>query len=415
MLTSITIKNYKSIVDLTLELGRFNLFIGENGGGKSNILEALAMIAANTSNRLTNEDLIARGVRIARPTLTVNAFSGHKQAEEVSLRWKLLDGVENSSELVWKNGRWFDSEAEANAQKLLNDPRIVKAQRRWFQEGQIARLQKTEEGQEFLNTLEKIIEERMEKILVQVLSTTPEQMRSIQESWRLFEHYGIYCASTLALRGLQVESHREPLGLFGEGLDVAISQLPEKQRAQLLEYAKMVSWLGEIDIDQSGARNIEGYKPSRSRSNLYFIDKFLAKDNQIFSAENANEGILHILFHLVLFLHPETPKLFAIDNLETALNPHLLRNLVKSLAQLAKDPALDRQVLVTTHNPAALDGLNLFDDDQRLFVVSRNEEGHTQAQRIRLKPSSPSSEPKLQLKLSELWMRGLLGGIPTHF
>ena len=31
MLTSITIKNYKSIVDLTLELGRFNLFIGENG------------------------------------------------------------------------------------------------------------------------------------------------------------------------------------------------------------------------------------------------------------------------------------------------------------------------------------------------------------------------------------------------
>jgi hypothetical protein len=31
--------------------------------------------------------------------------------------------------------------------------------------------------------------------------------------------------------------------------------------------------------------------------------------------------------------------------------------------------------LVTTHNPAALDGLNLNDEDQRLFVVYRNDEG----------------------------------------
>jgi predicted ATPase len=386
MLTSITIKNYKSIVDLTLELGRFNLFIGENGGGKSNILEALAMIAGAESNRLNNEDLIVRGVRVARPTLTVNAFVGRAQDESPDLSFKFLRA---------------ESENQGSERFLLDSGKSG-----WFIPGSAG------SGYREFQRQRKFMEDE------EFLDMTPEEQRNIKERIELGEvlqDFGIYSASTLALRGLQVESHREPLGIFGEGLDVAISQLPEKQRAQLLEYAKMVSWLGEIDIDQSGARNIEGYKPSRSRSNLYFIDKFLAKDNQIFSAENANEGILHILFHLVLFLHPETPKLFAIDNLETALNPHLLRNLVKSLAQLAKDPALDRQALVTTHNPAALDGLNLFDDDQRLFVVSRNEEGHTQAQRIRLKPPSPSSEPKLQLKLSELWMRGLLGGIPTHF
>ena len=37
----IRIENYKSIVDLTLELGRFNVIIGTNGCGKSNILEAI--------------------------------------------------------------------------------------------------------------------------------------------------------------------------------------------------------------------------------------------------------------------------------------------------------------------------------------------------------------------------------------
>jgi AAA15 family ATPase/GTPase len=33
------IKNFKSIVDLPLDLAPINVFIGENGSGKSNILE----------------------------------------------------------------------------------------------------------------------------------------------------------------------------------------------------------------------------------------------------------------------------------------------------------------------------------------------------------------------------------------
>jgi AAA15 family ATPase/GTPase len=46
MIRELTIKNYKSILDHTMELGRINVFIGENGCGKTNILEALAMAAA---------------------------------------------------------------------------------------------------------------------------------------------------------------------------------------------------------------------------------------------------------------------------------------------------------------------------------------------------------------------------------
>ncbi len=56
------------------------------------------------------------------------------------------------------------------------------------------------------------------------------------------------------------------------------------------------------------------------------------------------------------------------------------------------------------------DGLNLNDDEQRLFVVSRNDEGKTQVRRIKLKPGSDKN-----LKLSEMWMRGYLGGLPNNF
>ena len=51
MIDSIRIRNYKSIVDLTLELGRFNVIIGTNGCGKSNILEAITLGSlANSGN-----------------------------------------------------------------------------------------------------------------------------------------------------------------------------------------------------------------------------------------------------------------------------------------------------------------------------------------------------------------------------
>ena len=137
----------------------------------------------------------------------------------------------------------------------------------------------------------------------------------------------------------------------------------------------------------------------------------LDDERRVFSAENANEGILHVLFLRVLFLHPQGPRLMGIDHLETALNPHLLRHLVKALAGIAA--AHDRQALVTTPNPAALAGLTLHDDAQRLFIVSRDDDGHTQARRVTVKPEHAVNGAKL--KLSELWMRGLLGGIPTHF
>ena len=66
---------------------------------------------------------------------------------------------------------------------------------------------------------------------------------------------------------------------------------------------------------------------------------------------------------------------------------------------------------MTTHNPAVLDGLNLHDDRQRLFVVSRDGDGHTRVKRLADKPQLTEG----RYKLSELWMRGHLGGLPDAF
>ncbi len=163
-------------------------------------------------------------------------------------------------------------------------------------------------------------------------------------------------------------------------------------------------------LDRLDELKFDGHKLGRSTSTLYFRDRFMSARHSLFSAENANEGVLHALFHLALFVSPETPKVFGIDNIETSLNPRLCRVLTKELAALAK--TRDKQAIVTTHNPAVLDGLNLHDDDQRLFVVSRDDDGHTTVRRVALKPQP---EGGARFMLSELWMRGHLGGIPKQF
>jgi AAA15 family ATPase/GTPase len=64
MIRQLHINNYKSLFDLTLEVGRFNVLIGENGCGKSNILEAITFAGAAAADKLDNEFLVSRGIRV---------------------------------------------------------------------------------------------------------------------------------------------------------------------------------------------------------------------------------------------------------------------------------------------------------------------------------------------------------------
>lgn len=83
--------------------------------------------------------------------------------------------------------------------------------------------------------------------------------------------------------------------------------------------------------------------------------------------------------------------------------------LVAELVNLSK--LREKQVLITTHSPAILDGLNLFDDDQRLFVVSRTSDGKTRTRRIKFKDEAGAKE----FKLSQMWLNGTLGALPKNF
>lgn len=413
MIREFSIKNYKSILDLKLELGRINLFIGENGCGKTNILEAMAMGAGAVTGKLDAEEMYNRGVRLAKPEITLSSFVGVKSGTRIDLDFELAH--KDSDKILRVSQRLITHSSGTDPFE-------------WVEVKDGALFERATSGIFFAHEA-KAIEDFFD------LLRQSKEKRSLDEVagagrnlpaplWRYLTHsasrnvlkdeigsFLIYNANQLALRGLLNLSRKEPLGINGENLDVAIASLGDKGIKELLERSALVRWVERIFTDPEDKLKFEGYKLGRSTSTLYFRDRFMRKRANIFSAENANEGILHALFYLTLFISDRTPKTFGIDNIETALNPRLCRNLVKQLGELAK--AHDKQALITTHNPAALDGLDLHDDEQRLFVVSRNDAGQTVANRIKLKPETKGKEPRLML--SEMWMRGQLGGVPLEF
>jgi predicted ATPase len=63
MITKFKVHCFKSIENAELDLGNINVFIGANGSGKSNLLEALGVLAAAAYGRVDQESLIRRGCR----------------------------------------------------------------------------------------------------------------------------------------------------------------------------------------------------------------------------------------------------------------------------------------------------------------------------------------------------------------
>ncbi|MEY9184969.1 energy-coupling factor transporter ATP-binding protein EcfA2 [Bradyrhizobium sp. USDA 326] len=99
MLRTIEVQNYKSIEKLSLLLGRINIFIGENGAGKSNILEAIALAGAAQADKLDNEFLASRGIRVTAPQLMRSAFKARSTSEPIKISVVLETGAEFSYEL----------------------------------------------------------------------------------------------------------------------------------------------------------------------------------------------------------------------------------------------------------------------------------------------------------------------------
>jgi len=382
MIEKINIQNFKSIYDLEIKTSRVNLFIGENGSGKSNLLEALAFISANQSNKLDNEFLVSRGIRVTKSNLMRSAFNDENQNNTINISISDKDNNDSCS--------FINEDTEYSKWMYKSKNKIIESLKKIFPH-------KTDEDIKYL-----------ELEFIDMLNDSKEDFLSLLDKKNkhqvIFKHFLIYSPENTSLRIFEKEGQIQPLGINGEGLLKllkVVNNYEDKSYIEtIIKSLHLFNWFENITIPNSIELN---------GNRVIIKDKYL---NQEFDQRSANEGFLFILFYITLIVAKETPKVFAIDNIDASLNPKLCTKLMTILINLAKK--YDKQIFLTTHNPAILDGIDLNDDEQKLFVVSRNKKGHTRMKNIIAK-DNPISDDGESLHLSEAFLRGYLGGLPKGF
>lgn len=404
MVKEVTIRNYKSVYSAFLELGRINVFIGANGAGKSNLLEAIAMFTAEQAGTICAEDLIGKGVRIAKPDLTVGSFYGRQSSKiiEGSLKGDVAGKLYNKIyKLVcedWGNG-YSDWINEYRNHPLMNIEHFIRNSillggtlKDSFPAVNADSVEGCTNSLNTFKSLERTFEMKEKK-------QTP--MSNYTEiARRHLSNFSIYSPAVAALRGFTNESKKKPLGLYGEGLDLLIAAFSEEEQNRLLEYGcRYIDWLKHLLIEEDDRSVSDGLRLSRSNSALFFIDRLMLKRNSLLSVENIDEGSLRLLFYLALFISGNTPSFFAIENMDGGLNPRICSRLLKDLTTLSE--LTDKQALITTHNPALLDGLDMDNPEIALFSVFRTEEGQTEIKKLHFAQHELAAS-----SLSTRWLNG---------
>lgn len=405
-LSQVRIRHFKSIVDQTIPLGKLNVFIGTNGAGKSNLLEAIGVLSCIVDGRIDYSKLADRGARLSAPEVFKSSFKNLKRKNTFSLDALLGD------ELSYHANINANSEAEFifSAEKICNQQKQLAGRSN-------AGVTVTDFDKALFSKLS------YQQSLVSILESLGRFSEKELKELNALRQYAIYSLSTPILRGVAPDtSNKEPLGLYGGSLANALKNVIDdaintKYTSELQRFFKLMDWFESIGVTGDISTQLQSSHLHTGKTVVRYRDKYMSKKFNNLYAYDVSEGALYILFILVLMLHKKAPPLFALDNVDSALNPKMVREVMGQIILLLKKMP-DKQILMTTHNPTTLDAIDLFDDQQRLFVVERNQQGHTEIKRIN-PPEGFTRESWVKkyngMRLSEIWLSGLIGGLAKGF
>ncbi|QNR22297.1 ATP-binding protein [Exiguobacterium sp. Helios] len=400
----IKISHFKSLLNVSFDPGVVNVFIGSNGSGKSAILEALGVLSAAISGNVNDSVLYNKGVRLGTPSLYKSSFKDQKRLslniefdidwENKNDHWNYKVNLSNPIEKPNPNWNYYTEKLEKNNKKILGRSRASKFQ---------------------LNNFPKMELDSSKGLLSFAQGIESDETDFASDLYDSIKDYAIYTPNTTTLRGVQIDPfQKEPLGLLGGQLSKVIEDLMNLDEElfgtmDLDDLLELISWTNEVSTGKVSKGIISPNVPTTPKT-IKFTDRFMREGRNELTAYDASEGSLYVLFLLSLVMHESSPRMLAVDNFDQALNPRLARKVTKFFC----DEAIkhNRRCFLTTHNPLVLDGLDLNNDEIRLFTVDRNYYGHTVINRVEINSNLRELGSK-GYSLSELWIEGRLGGIPN--
>lgn len=392
-INQISIHDFKALKDVSFSPGMVNVFIGANGSGKSTLLEAIGVLSAAMTDRVDGNSLLRKGVRLSAPSLYKSAFKDAKKSKTMAfeISWK-----GDSSNDDYEYSVHLNAPTDDNVWKYHSETLFQNGDQLWGRSGR--------SKENYNNTVGMLLTDQSESLIPVKPAIDP------------FRNYAIYQPFTAALRGTAPDPQQAiPIGLSGGRLAEALEEIIHEDDGELVvgndtgvyldDILEVIDWADSISIGMPTKERVNA-AVSVNRRVLEFKDKYL-RENVKFTAYDASEGALYILFMFCLALHPKSPAVYAIDNFDQAMHPQLARAVMRKICDIVQKQS--KTLFLTTHNPLVLDGLDLSNDNVRLFTMNRSRKnGKVFLERIQVSSDLISE----RMSLSQLWTSGRIGGVP---
>jgi predicted ATPase len=370
-LTSIEIAGMRSIANIKLELNGLTALIGENGSGKSTILEAFELLRRCTdSNFLAAVHEIHGGV----PALLASG------ATRLSIKAVVEDDSDRFEYAICLQlaGEFFVI-VEEKLEQRYNAPTPLMRFRRNRDEAQVFVPRKGGKGK-----LENVRSDPSETLLsstgLQMLSASGDEdaaMLKIVAAKKAFANTQIHAAvnTTAAwvaralkadqpLRQAQELSNSDVLNATYDNLASVLHNISQGANATLSRrvYSSLELAFGE---------RFEGLRfPTAGAGHIQLHAQFRGLDRAV-SARSLSDGQLAYIALVAAFVSGEKRALLAIDEPEIHLHPALIARMV-SVAEIT---AQKTQVILATHSRNVLDALK--EPVQQAVLCELNQHGQT--------------------------------------
>lgn len=360
-LEKLTIRNYKSIRDETLELGRLNIFIGGNGVGKSNLISVFRFLREIVTQNLASYTARKGGAESL-------LYFGKKTSASMELKLEFAEGD------------------KSNAYRIVlsptdDDTLTIDSETAYFHER--GKYQKP-----FDLPVSSSVKESRLRNETHICAT---QALEDLESYRVYHFHDT--SDTAVVKGTSDVEDNSFLRSQAENLAAFLYWMREKHS---VNYANVVDTVRQI------APFFDDFNlaPSRLNEGKIRLEWRERGSDAYFNAHALSDGTLRFICLSTLLLQPSLPRVVLLDEPELGLHPAA----VTLLAALLSAASTRTQVLVATQSVTLVNQFQPSD----VWTVDRESRSST----FRHLSDADMSHWLDDYALGELWEKNLLGARP---
>ena len=374
MLKRVSIQNFKSLKDVTLDLQKVNLLIGPNNSGKTNFLKALEYFGKHHTTIAEEPDR--------------NKISyAHNVLNSINIQFK-FDAKNQEYDIRYYTYYVFECQINPNGSVVRE---------KWYQD-------LTQPSVKTFDASEKSFSyEDLHEIVGPLIIYKPDPNRLDKPG---------------------------PVGIGEELVSADASNLVGFLDLMLGKYRRTVFSRIETDIhtcipefdevNLDDAEPKEGLKKQFGDKSFKRLGLYNSQQGITYWADELSEGTLYFLALLCIINQPNPPKLLLLEEPEKGIHPRRIWEVMKFIFQLAEEK--DVQIIMTTHNEHVVNAFSSMPES--IFVFDKDEEtGATTVRNLQKGIIEPSHQKSEELGLDKIdftgnlgdnWLYGLIGGVPAN-